>query len=88
MDSQWARRTINKLSLKYKLPVSVIEVIVRSQFETIRNQITQADPENGKMPEIHISRIGMFKIKKSKLKYLKGKGYYKEFQRKHRLDLK
>lgn len=49
---------IFKLSLKYKLPIAVVEKIIASQFDFTRDVMTQGNDE-----QVRLQYLGLFKVK-------------------------
>ena len=88
MESPWTKRTIHRIAKKYGLSYETVRWIVKSQFQTVADELRAIKPENGPTPEIHLPRFAYFKVKKNKLPYLRGKKYYKELRRKRNLDTK
>lgn len=55
-----------------------------SQFEALRDEMRDADPENGNMPIIRLTELFTFKVKPRRLNYLRGKKKYREIQQQRR----
>jgi len=81
MNSKWMKRTIHEIALLNNFRDSTVDMIVTSQFEAVRNVMRDADPETGKMPDIHMLKFATFHVKPGRLKFLKGKKYYQEERR-------
>jgi hypothetical protein len=87
MNSKWMKRTIHEIALRNNFRDTTVLLIVNSQFEAVRNVMKNADPEVGKMPDIHMLKFATFHVKPGRLKFLKGKKYYQE-ERKRRQEEK
>jgi hypothetical protein len=55
-------------------------MIVRSQFEAVRDEMREANIEEGKIYEIRLPKLMVFKIRKGRIKYLIGKKRYQEIR--------
>jgi hypothetical protein len=66
----------------------VVRSIVMSQFETLRSDIENADPEHGVLPIVRLTELFTFKVKPKKLEFLRGKKRYLRIQRERSLKLK
>ena len=59
-------KIIKKLAKKYKLSEFKIDLIVKSQFGLLKNTI-----ENEDFKSTRLKHLGMFTVKKNRLKYYK-----------------
>ena len=59
-------KLIKKLAKKYKLSEFKTELIIKAQFKLLRQTI-----ENGKFESTRLKHLGMFTVKKNRLKYYK-----------------
>lgn len=82
MNSKWTDKQIEKLSKKYNLGKATIRMIVMSQFELTREVVRSADESIGYFPSIRLPLLGVFKVKRTKIKYLNKKKKDKKVRRK------
>ena len=66
-------KIVKELAKKYKLTVFEVEQIVKSQFRFIKNVI-----EDGDFKSVRLKHLGLFTVKKNRLKYYKDGGRRKE----------
>ncbi len=59
-------KLIKKLAKKYKLSEFKTELIIKSQFALLKDNI-----ENGKFESTRIKHLGIFTVKKNRFKYYK-----------------
>lgn len=59
-------KLIKKLAKKYKLSEFKTELIIKSQFSLLKDNI-----ENGKFESTRIKHLGIFTVKKNRFKYYK-----------------
>jgi len=61
---------IKKLSKKHNLSEEIIEKIVKSQFEFLKDCV-----ERGTLESVRLHHLGIFRAKPGRVKALKEKGY-------------
>ena len=88
MESQWTKKIIHEIGLNHMLKDKTVRDIVSSQFEILRDNIRESDPENGIMPTIRLTELITFKVKPNKLKWLKGRKRYLRIRKERNLRLK
>ena len=59
-------KIIKKLAKKYKISEFKTELIIKSQFALLKNNI-----ENGNFESTRIKHLGIFTVKKNRFKYYK-----------------
>jgi len=66
-------KIVKALAKKYNLTAFEVEQIVKSQFSFIKNVI-----EEGDFKSVRLKHLGLFTVKKNRLKYYKDGGRRKE----------
>tara|TARA_R100001244_G_C5102368_1_gene119130 strand:+ start:263 stop:496 length:234 start_codon:yes stop_codon:yes gene_type:complete len=66
-------QVIKDLAKKYKISVFEVEQIIKSQFSFVKNVIEQGD-----FKSVRLKHLGLFTVKKNRLKYYKDGGRRKE----------
>lgn len=61
---------IKQLSVKYNLSEDIIEKVIRSQFEFVKDTM-----EEGEFKSVHLHYFGKFCVKPNRLKRLLDNGY-------------
>lgn len=63
---------VKKLAQKYKLPVPIVEKIVNSQFEFIKEVIKNSDiTDHTTFKNVRLHKLGMFCVTPGRLNFIK-----------------
>ena len=79
---------MHEIGLNHMLKDEVVRDIVASQFEILRDNIKNADPENRITPIIRLTELITFRVKINKLEAFNSKKKYLKIQRERSLKLK
>ena len=79
---------MHEIGLKHMLKDEVIRDIVASQFETLRDNIRDADPKNRIVPIIRLTELITFRVKFNKLEAFNSKKRYLKVRKERNLKSK
>lgn len=73
INSKRMQPFIKELARKHNVSEKTIRVVIRAEFEFVKKVMSNVDSYNDFWPEVRLSRLGTFKVKKGKKEFFNKK---------------